>query len=546
MTVIDFFDCSSADRQQIGRLFEHKKVRYLKEPISIENINPNATVISVFVNSQVTSQLMDLMPRLKLIAVRATGYNNVDLVAAKKRHIKVANVPVYGDHTVAEYTFGLMIDLTRKITESVEAAKNGLPAKRGNDLAGKTLGVIGTGRIGQRVIRAARAFDMKVIAYDPYPNKPAAKELGFNYVTLDSLLKNSHIITLHAPYTSANHHMLSKTELSKVRKGALIINTARGELIDNIALVESLERKHLGGVALDVLEGEKLIQAGEEYHLLRAKDLDPVQLEFSLEISTLLKMPNVIVTQHNAYNSIEAIHRINLTTVENVVKFLKGKPTNIVEMPPLTMGKLIIVRHGESQWNALGKWTGSTNVHLTEKGFHESLLLGKQVADIPINYAYCAEQYRSLETLQGILTISDKLSVPISETAALNERDYGDYTGKNKWEMKKQVGTRKFNKIRRDWDYPVPNGETLKTVYARTVPFYLENVLPKLRQGQNVLLVASGNSIRSLVKYIQKISDRGFAKVEMIFGKIVIYDVDDAGHMISSQERSIDTTPPPA
>lgn len=546
MTVIDFFDISSTDRQQIGRIFGRKKVRFVREPIDAENIDKNATVISVFVNSQVTTELIDMMPQLKLIAVRATGYNNIDLNEAERRHIRVVNVPSYGEHTVAEYTIGLMLNLTRKITQSIEAAKAGQPPLRGHDLAGKTLGVIGTGKIGQRVIRAARAFDMKVLGYDPSPDKAAAKALGYEYVELQDLLKSSHIISLHAPYTGTNHHLISRDEFSQMREDTLVVNTARGELIDNNALIDALQSGQIGGAALDVLEGEKLIQRGEEYHLLRAKNLDPIQLELSLEISTLLKMPNVIITQHNAFNSAEAIHRINLTTVENIAKFLKGKPQNTVTIPQTSVGTLIVVRHGESQWNALGKWTGTTNVHLSEKGFQESLLFGKALADMPIHCAYYSEQVRSLETLQGILTTANKLSVPLIESAALNERDYGDYTGQNKWDMKKLIGTRKFNKVRRDWNYPVPNGETLKMVYARTIPFFIEEVLPKLQQGQNVLLVAHGNSIRALIKYLENISDRGISKVEMIFGTILFYTVDRNGRMISKQECKIDTTPPPA
>lgn len=546
MTIIDFFDCSATDRRQIGRIFGRKRVRFVNESIHSQNLDRNATVISVFVNSQVTEEIMDMMPKLKLIAVRATGYNNIDLNAAEKRHIRVVNVPNYGAHTVAEYTVGLLLNLTRKITGSIEAAKAGQPALQGNDLAGKTLGIIGTGKIGQRVIRAGRAFDMNVIAYDPQPNKAAAKTLRYKYVELHDLLKNSDVISVHAPYTGANHHLIGKAEFSHMRKEALIVNTARGELIDNKALIDALQSGRIRGAALDVLEGEKLIQRGEEYHLLRARHLDSTQLEHSLEVATLLKMPNVIITQHNAFNSAEAIHRINLTTVENIAKFLKGKPQNTVSIPHTSAGKLIVVRHGESLWNALGKWTGTTNVHLSKKGFEESLLFGKALVDIPLHWAYYSEQVRTLETLQGILTTANKLSVPLVESAALNERDYGDYTGKNKWDMKKLIGTRKFNKVRRSWNYPVPNGETLKMVYARTIPFYLQEILPKLQQGQNVILVAHGNSIRALMKYIENISDRGISKVEMIFGTIVLYTVDKHGRMISKQERKIDTTLPPA
>lgn len=209
-------------------------------------------------------------------------------------------------------------------------------------------------------------------------------------------------------------------------------------------------------------------------------------------------------------------------------------------------GKLIIVRHGESEWNALGKWTGTTDVHLTHKGHRESIMLGHAIRDIKIDRAFCSRQIRSLETLEGILNASQQYNVPYERHRGLDERDYGDYTGKNKWEIKRQVGETIFNNIRRGWDFPVPNGETLKMVYERSVPFYKQVVLPLLMEGKNILLVAHGNSIRSLVKYIESISDEDITKIEMIFGKILIYDVDESGKKVHKKERTINTTPPNA
>lgn len=212
----------------------------------------------------------------------------------------------------------------------------------------------------------------------------------------------------------------------------------------------------------------------------------------------------------------------------------------------MSSGLLVIVRHGESEWNALGKWTGTTDVHLTTKGHREAHMLGELIKDIPITKAYCSRQIRSLETLEGMLNASGQYNVPYERNLGLDERDYGDYTGKNKWEMKKEVGEEEFNNIRRAWNHPVPNGETLKMVYERSVPFYTQGVVPDLLKGQNILLVAHGNSIRSLIKYIESISDEDIAKVEMIFGKALYYHVDGEGKMIDRDEKSIDTTPPPA
>lgn len=212
----------------------------------------------------------------------------------------------------------------------------------------------------------------------------------------------------------------------------------------------------------------------------------------------------------------------------------------------MPVGKLIIVRHGESEWNATGQWTGLTDVHLTAKGRHEAHLMGAKLHDVHIDHAFTSEQIRTVETLQELLKAQGQTNTPYDRRWGINERDYGEYTGLNKWEVKEQVGEDAFNAIRRNWDYPVPGGETLKNVYRRTVPFFQKEVLPYLAAGKNVLLVAHGNSIRSLIKYIEKISDTDIAKVDFIFGTILLYDLDKDGHMIHKEIRKIDTVLPPA
>lgn len=209
-------------------------------------------------------------------------------------------------------------------------------------------------------------------------------------------------------------------------------------------------------------------------------------------------------------------------------------------------GRLIVVRHGESEWNALGKWTGTTDVHLSGKGFHEAALLGEKLKDIPIDKAYISQQIRTKETLEGILDASKQYDVPYEVAAAINERDYGDLTGKNKWQVQKEIGNEAFENIRRGWDYPVPGGETLKDVYNRAIPFYTKTVLPLLTNNQTVLLVSHGNAVRALIKFIESISDEDITKIEMIFGTILIYRVNDKGKLLDKQERRIDSAPPPA
>lgn len=202
-------------------------------------------------------------------------------------------------------------------------------------------------------------------------------------------------------------------------------------------------------------------------------------------------------------------------------------------------GKLIIARHHESEWNKLGLWTGSRDVHLTEYGKEKSAEMGLLIKDIHIDKAFASTQVRTLETLFAMLEAMRQTDVPVEHSSAHNERDYGEYTGKNKWEIKKQFGEEQFECIRRDWDCPVPGGETLKMVYERALPFYLNSILPLLKEGKNVLLVSHGNAIRALMKYIEKISDKGVRDLEMLFGSIVIYSVDNDGYMLEKEVRQV-------
>ncbi len=200
-------------------------------------------------------------------------------------------------------------------------------------------------------------------------------------------------------------------------------------------------------------------------------------------------------------------------------------------------GKLIIARHQESEWNKLGKWTGSRDVHLTEAGFKESEDIGLLIRDLNIDFAFASMAVRTIETLSCILNVCKKYKVPTEHSAALNERDYGDYTGKNKFEMEKILGEEEFKKLRRGWDYPIPHGESLKMVYERVVPFFIKHVLPVIAENKNVLVVAHGNSLRALVKYIENIGDEAVADLEVPFDTILIYDLDDDGHIIKKEMR---------
>lgn len=523
---------------------------YVEESISTNNLHDDAEVISVFVSSTVTREMIELMPKLKLIACRSTGFNTIDLAAAAEHGVTVTNVPTYGESTVAEYTFTLLLALMRKLPQSLGFLNREFQVSSimGTDLHEKTIGVVGTGHIGQHVIKVAKGFEMRVVAYDPFAKEELAKELSFEYMTLEELLKTSDVVTLHAPLTPENKHLINAKHLALMKPTAVLINTARGELIDTSALADALDNGRLAGAALDVLEGEQLFDMHEEVALLRSHTLPSTTGEQSVTMMALNKMPNVILTPHNAFNTEGAIGRINSATCQNIIRFWYDDVPNKVEAGKPHIGKLLLVRHAESEWNASGKWTGLTDVHLSEKGFHEASLLGLTIRDLglKLDEAYCSEQIRTLETLEGILNTSQQFEVPVSRNAAINERDYGEYTGKNKWEIQKLLGDDEFNGIRRGWNHSVPGGETLKMVYERVVPFYKTEVLPKVLAGKNVLLVAHGNSLRALMKYIERISDKDIESVEMPFGNTLTYDVDQDGYMTSKSEARIDSQPPNA
>lgn len=203
------------------------------------------------------------------------------------------------------------------------------------------------------------------------------------------------------------------------------------------------------------------------------------------------------------------------------------------------MGKLIIARHHESDWNKLGLWTGKRDRHLTEYGFKKSEEMGLLIKDLKIDRAFASMQVRSIETLASMLDAMGQHGVPTAHSAALNERDYGDYTGKSKWDMVEILGEEQWNRVRREWDCPVPNGETLKMVYERAVPFLESDILPPVMAGENVLVVSHGNAIRALMKRLEGIPDEGMKDVEMLFGGILVYDIGPDGEVQGKEMRQV-------
>lgn len=203
------------------------------------------------------------------------------------------------------------------------------------------------------------------------------------------------------------------------------------------------------------------------------------------------------------------------------------------------MAKLIVARHHESDWNKKGLWTGTRDIHLTEYGFEKSREMGLLIKDLKIDHAFASMQVRTIETLSSMLDALELYKIPTIHSSSINERDYGDYTGKNKWEMEKLIGHEQWENVRREWDCAVPNGETLKMVYERVIPFYEESVLPLLQKGENVLMVSHGNAIRALVKYLEHIPDEKVKNIEMLFGGILIYDIDSSGNVTSKEVRRV-------
>ncbi len=202
------------------------------------------------------------------------------------------------------------------------------------------------------------------------------------------------------------------------------------------------------------------------------------------------------------------------------------------------MAKLILVRHSKSEWNVLGKWTGWTDVDLNEQGRVDAKTTAEAMKDIHLDQAFVSKLKRAQQTLEIILNEIGQTIVPTTQTEALNERNYGIYTGKNKWEVKEEVGEEEFQSIRRGWEHPIPEGETMKMVYERVVPFYEETVLPLLIDGKNVILAAHGNSLRALVKYLEDLSIEELVALEFGIGEAYVYDVDQTGKITHKEIRA--------
>lgn len=335
MSKIAFFEIEDWEKEILKKTFKKHKLFFSKNKLtknSIKNIK-DYDILSVFIYSKINKEILDQLHKLKLITTRSTGFDHIDLKECKKRKIKVTNVPTYGENTVAEHTFALILAISRKISESIIKTRSGdfrLHGLRGFDLKAKTIGIIGCGNIGQHVARIAKGFEMDVLVFDIHKDKKLANRLKFKYSSIDNLLKNSDIVTLHVPENKFTHYMINAKTLKLFKKGAVLINTARGGLIDTYALIKALNNKTISYAGLDVLEGECFIK--EEKELLNDAFSKTFDLRTALRNNILLRKPNVLITPHNAFNSKEALMRILNTTIDNINGFLKKKIVNIVKL----------------------------------------------------------------------------------------------------------------------------------------------------------------------------------------------------------------------
>jgi len=329
-----FFETAPWERRYLTRVLSthHLTVRFTPEPLSEDSLGlaAGAEIVSVFIYSAVSGSILRRLKRLRFIATRSTGFDHLDIGACRRRHVVASNVPSYGENTVAEHTFALILALSRNIHKAYVKTIKGdfsLEGLQGFDLKGKTLGVVGAGHIGLHVIKMAKGFGMEVLVSDVRKNLFLSEVLDYRYVDLTTLLRQSDIVSLHVPYAPATHHLMNHETFGLMKRSALLINTARGGLVDTNALVWALDEGIVAGAGLDVLEGEELVK--EERQLL-SKDFSKEKLATALRNHILLHRENVVISPHIAFDSREALQRILETTINNIEGFLAGSALNVV------------------------------------------------------------------------------------------------------------------------------------------------------------------------------------------------------------------------
>lgn len=334
MAKIAFFEVEDWEEQYIKEGLPDQELVLTKETLTAQNIESykEVEIVSPFIYSTLSKDVLSQMPNLKCVVTRSTGFDHIDLAYCKEKGIVVSNVPSYGVHTVAEQTFGLMLALARKLVPSIERTRHGdfsSEGLQGVDLCGKTLGVIGGGKIGTSVVTIAVGFGMHVLVYTRHDQ--TSDNPNVEYITdLNTILSRSDVLTLHLPLTPETKHIINLGNLNNIKKGAFLINTARGGLVETEAILQGLEQGIFAGVGLDVLEDEHDIK--EERELLSTEFLKTCDLKTDLMEHILLNRGDVIVTPHNAFNTKEAVTEILETALKDIKGFLSNAPENVVEV----------------------------------------------------------------------------------------------------------------------------------------------------------------------------------------------------------------------
>ncbi|MBI2731447.1 MAG: 2-hydroxyacid dehydrogenase [Sphingobacteriales bacterium] len=317
-----FFSTHSYDKEYFNKYNKEHQLVFFEAALEEQttNLAAGCEAVCVFVNDKLNPIVLTQLARqgIKLIALRCAGYNNVNLTAAKENNIKVVRVPAYSPHAVAEHAVALMMTLNRKTHKAYNRVREGdfsLRKLTGFDLYGKTTGVIGTGKIGAAFAKIMTGFGCKVLAYDIYENE-VLKQTGIEYTTLDSLLKSSDVVSLHCPLTDQTKHIINDASLSKMKHGAMLINTSRGALIDTKAAIQHLKSGQLGYLGIDVYEQEEKLFFNNLSGEVIQDDV----------IMRLMSFPNVLITAHQGFFTDEALTQIAQTTLNNVSAFEKGAP----------------------------------------------------------------------------------------------------------------------------------------------------------------------------------------------------------------------------
>lgn len=320
---IIFYDIKKSELNYLTeKSIDNFEAYFFKNPLNnstyIDEKYLDTEALSVFVTSELNNNVLAKFKKLKFIFLRCVGYSNIDLSYCKENNIHIFNTPNYGNSTVAEYTFALILALSKKIIETKNALLKGEIEEenlRGIELFSKTIGVIGVGAIGRKVINIAHGFGMDVLAYDT--NRAGA----YNFVELDELLKKSDFISINCPLNQKTKYLIDKIAISKMKRNAIIVNTARGEIIDTQALYYALIEKRIKGAALDVIECEEYLCHNWK-KCEQNSNIKEVCLKKFFFIHKMLQLPNVIITPHNAYNTKEALYRILDITLSNIYSAL--------------------------------------------------------------------------------------------------------------------------------------------------------------------------------------------------------------------------------